>query len=208
MTTFITHSQRGEDHFIWNNVKDMDPKESRFIDIGAADGVTFSNTRALYNLGWKGVLVEASPLAIPALFTHYGNDPDMTIVHAAIGDRDIPLAKFHTSPDLVSTGSDAQWELWRGTVPFNLLYQPFISAATFYAWLLGGIGVGTRYPVLSIDVEGSSIEVFEQTPLDALGVIIAVVEYDGKPDHLRSIANARGFEVIEQTAENLVLRRH
>jgi hypothetical protein len=33
----------------------------RFLDIGCWDTVTFSNTRALYELGWAGVMIEPSP---------------------------------------------------------------------------------------------------------------------------------------------------
>lgn len=34
-----------------------------FLDIGANDGVTLSNTRALALLGWSGILVEPAPMA-------------------------------------------------------------------------------------------------------------------------------------------------
>jgi len=35
--------------------------DGRFLDIGAWDTVKFSNTRALYELGWSGVMIEPSP---------------------------------------------------------------------------------------------------------------------------------------------------
>lgn len=35
--------------------------DGRFLDLGAWDPITFSNTRALVGLGWSGVMIEPSP---------------------------------------------------------------------------------------------------------------------------------------------------
>ncbi len=55
------YSQNEEEKYILEYFGD---KVGTFADIGCNDCQTLSNTRALYELGWKGILVDASPQAI------------------------------------------------------------------------------------------------------------------------------------------------
>lgn len=200
-----SYAQNGEDTFAraalasWGEIA-----KPRFIDIGAADGRTLSNTRAFYEAGWKGVVVEASPNTIKALLDLYTADPDITIVNAAVALDNLPLGRFYASPDLVSTTERAHFEKWVGTVPYREVYQPFASIDSVVALAMN---VGGPYQLVSIDVEGASVEMFERVPLDALGVLVAIVEYDDKLERLRAYANSRGFDVLEVTSENAVLKR-
>lgn len=55
-------SQSGQDRWITHRFKRQNPKDLFFLDIGAHDGVSISNTFSLESVGWKGLCVEASPL--------------------------------------------------------------------------------------------------------------------------------------------------
>lgn len=55
-----------------------------FLDIGAYDGVTYSNTRPLFESGWGGVLVEPNPFAFVDLARNYAS----ASVHTNQMDRD------------------------------------------------------------------------------------------------------------------------
>jgi hypothetical protein len=55
----IFYSQFGEDRWIVDNLKL--PKNGFFIDVGAADGITFSNTYYFEKQGWKGLCFEPNP---------------------------------------------------------------------------------------------------------------------------------------------------
>ncbi len=52
------YSQNDEERVILELVGDG---KGRFLDIGAFDGVMFSNTRALVERGWCGICVEPNP---------------------------------------------------------------------------------------------------------------------------------------------------
>tara|TARA_B110000483_G_scaffold236754_1_gene310403 strand:- start:1442 stop:2182 length:741 start_codon:yes stop_codon:yes gene_type:complete len=55
------HSQHGQDKFIYENFY-KDKKDGFFVDIGANDGVHFSNTLTLENkFDWNGVAIEPLP---------------------------------------------------------------------------------------------------------------------------------------------------
>lgn len=55
-----------------------------FLDIGAYDGETFSNTRALALTGWAGVAVEPAPDAARKLRDLYHEEIEVTVIEAAV----------------------------------------------------------------------------------------------------------------------------
>ena len=59
-----------------------------FLDIGASDGVSDSNTRAMFERGWSGTLVEPVPEEYWRLEDNYAGSPDIQLVNAAVSDRD------------------------------------------------------------------------------------------------------------------------
>ena len=77
----VSRSQDGEDvyaflHFFYGN------RGGSFLEMGALDGLLYSNTYAFDQvLGWKGVLIEASPASFERLQV---NRPEQTTLHAAI----------------------------------------------------------------------------------------------------------------------------
>ena len=53
------YSQNNEQTYILEAFAEK--SDGRFLDIGAYDAKLLSNTRALYERGWSGVMVEPSP---------------------------------------------------------------------------------------------------------------------------------------------------
>lgn len=82
-TTSLPHkftSQSSEDILIYDFFKQY--SSGFFVEAGAYDGVTFSNTFLLESLGWKGLLVEPHPKM--ADFCRR-NRPNSTVVQSALG---------------------------------------------------------------------------------------------------------------------------
>jgi|LakMenE01Jun11ns_1017448.scaffolds.fasta_scaffold9654231_1 FkbM family methyltransferase len=74
-----------------------------FVDIGAMDGITYSNTRYLveqYN--WRGILVEPHPVFFETLKSLYGNNDQITILNNACLNKETEVDFF-----MYSTGQDA-----------------------------------------------------------------------------------------------------
>jgi FkbM family methyltransferase len=75
-------SQNGEDLLLWNF---FGRKRSGFyVDVGAYDGIGFSNSYFFEAIGWSGVLVEAAPELYRAAVAAR---PHSRVVHAAAGSR-------------------------------------------------------------------------------------------------------------------------
>lgn len=61
--TFVSHSQAGQDRFVWELFKHEDATQHTFLDIGCLDegrptAEEISNTYALEQMGWRGLLVD------------------------------------------------------------------------------------------------------------------------------------------------------
>src|SRR6187401_1248386 len=99
----MNYSQNNEQEIIINLFKGK--QSGTFLDIGANDGVTLSNTFALANdYGWTGLLVEASPKAYERLIKNYElMDRDFDFQNVAIGARE-GFLEFYESGELLGKG--------------------------------------------------------------------------------------------------------
>lgn len=71
--SLFSKSQQGEDAFLWNFFGDL--CEGSYIELGALDGVTYSNSHVFSKaLNWSGILIEASPSNAAKLARNRPND--------------------------------------------------------------------------------------------------------------------------------------
>ena len=90
-----------------------------FLDIGANDGITLSNTFALSNIGWAGTLVEASPKAFARLQECYQHMKGYELIHTAVGTHNGKII-LHESGEhlgqgdvsLLSTTKEKELDRW------------------------------------------------------------------------------------------------
>jgi FkbM family methyltransferase len=70
----IYYSQSGEDEFLNNNYF-KNKKNGVYIELGALDGVLYSNTKFFEdNLNWKGILIEPHPYKFKNLISNRPNN--------------------------------------------------------------------------------------------------------------------------------------
>lgn len=76
------HSQNGQDRFIEQHFF-LTKQDGVFVEVGAYDGLTFSNTAALEARGWTGLLIEPQFYALDRM--HLTRDLDqIKIIHASV----------------------------------------------------------------------------------------------------------------------------
>lgn len=127
----------------------------RFLDIGAYVPHDLSNTRALYELGWSGVMIEPSPAPMSSLIREYGSDSRITLIQAAVGVPDMPrLLKLWSTEDAVSTLVKAVYDEHKGSAVYNgCVLVPKITLEEI-GDQFGG------FDFVSIDAEGLSVALF------------------------------------------------
>jgi FkbM family methyltransferase len=90
-------------------------EDGHFVEVGAFDGVSFSNSSCLADRGWSGILVEPVPQFATAARTRYRDNSRIHVVQKAIGDSSgrliLNLAGTLTTgdPDLRDAYSTMAW---------------------------------------------------------------------------------------------------
>jgi FkbM family methyltransferase len=97
--TFVSHAQNFEDVVLWRALHDVDG--GRYLDIGAQDPIADSVSFGFYELGWRGIHVEATP--------HYATRlrearPDEVVIEAAVTDAPGPIEFYELIETGLSTG--------------------------------------------------------------------------------------------------------
>ena len=194
------YSQGNEEEIILEFFKDKQP--GRFWDIGAYDGKTFSNTRALFERGWEGLLVEASPQCFVKLQESYRGHTGIDLLCAAV-DTHRGFAKFYDSAGAVASLNKDHMEKWKKDQgDFMEIWVPKVVVAD----LLPTFG---SPQFVSLDIEGKSVSVLAQFPdLQVSDIELFCVEVTPEEQEMVDhIFTNYGFTFLTATVENRFYRR-
>jgi FkbM family methyltransferase len=199
------YSQNDEEKYI---LEYFGNKIGTLADIGSNDGKTLSNSLALIERGWKGLLVEASPKAFERLLLQHPNGGNIQSLNVAVGSYDGEIV-LNESGALLGTGdvalvsSTRQDEMDRWTslnMPFEQVTVPCVTFKT-----LLDHSAYTTFDFLSIDIEGMEPEVVPQINFTELGVQMAIIEWNGKNAELYDgLLAGHGLKLIHVNAENRI----
>lgn len=194
----VFFSQQGEDLFVLKNYINKMNTTGVFVEVGALDGITYSNTAFLENcLGFSGILIEPS-----RYFKRLrGARPDCVCVNKAISDTagEAVFRDNWAMSGLLDKLSDVhRTNTYHGpgecyivqTVPLGkLLHENKIKYVDF----------------ISIDVEGGELEVLRSMDWDIPTYIICI-ELDGhnttKDEECRNILKSKGFRLDKRVIIN------
>jgi FkbM family methyltransferase len=194
------YSQNNEEQFILDHYKGKPP--GRFLDIGAYDGKTLSNTMALVDLGWEGVCLEASPTVFNGLLKTHSNNPKITLINAALGFKREFVKFYDSQGDAVSTFTEENRLRWSSAVKF----LPFYVFTMTMEDLFGTFGY--EFDFINLDIEGISFEMFRRMPLATLRRTTCwCIEHDGYVAQAVALGRAHGYALVDQNAENVILTR-
>lgn len=153
------YSQFQEDEWLINNIKL--PEHGFFIEIGCgADGVLNSNTKYFEDIGWKGFLIEADPSAIPEIKKHRS----CPVLNYAISNKEDDYIDFYIYENKEYSSSVRPND--------NKILIKTISLKK----LLDNLGSNIKIDILSIDTEGSELDVING--MEDIRPNILIVEYN------------------------------
>lgn len=198
----MKYSQNDEEKFILQACLGGSHAEDkgRFLDLGAFHPTVFSNVRALYEKGWSGVLVEASPGPFLSLLKAYGEDQQITLINGAIGLTS-GFAKMYATDDAVSTTSEEVHKVWEKDGGY---YGSFLTPQIEIERLLNRFG--RDFDFINIDIEGNSAAVFLRILELGARPRCFCVEHDGKSGQLDAAAVAAQYDRTHFTGENCVYK--
>lgn len=185
------YAQNGEDRWLADNWGTLDlPDKGVFVDVGAGDGVRISNTLWLEERGWTGLLIEPDSRHHASITTKR----KAVLIKKAIGSHVRPFCFFN---------DDAE-------------YSGFLRIAgdMEYVDVLGLTDVLDFYEipridVLSIDTEGTELEVWDTLDLSRWRPKVVFIEWltDGigsNADGIKERLTADGYRLAAMLGCNLV----
>ena len=150
------------------------PFKGFFVEVGAYDGETFSNTSCLADHGWKGIYVEPiSQHCQQCLDRHKNND--VLVAQCSIGseekETDIYVCGGLTTSNkkLVEMYSEIDWSK-------DYVFHEDKCTQIRLETLLNGQNVQPNFDLLVVDVEGNEESVFESFDLNYWKPKMLIVE--------------------------------
>ena len=203
------YSQCQEDVFLNQNIF-KNKQNGKYIELGALDGVLFSNTKFFQDsLNWTGILIEPHPDKFQAL-TH--NRPNNLLCNNLVSCHKEPL-KFRYFVDghaavsgventLSQHHFDEYFDKYINVLPQNAI---FINPKTLTD-IVKESGL-THIDLLSLDVEGHEYEVLKSwdfsIPIDV--ILMETLGVDADKDELcRNILIQNGYRFLTKCAHNEV----
>lgn len=174
-----------------------------FLDIGANDGKTLSNTYRLQELDWAGVLVEPSEEAYNKAVANIINDKRIKAYNVAIGTTDGTATFYEMGThlnrgdnSLLSTIKKTELKRWPGT-DFKERMTEIWTYRTLQAK-----SPFKYFDFISIDAEGVDYDILEQ--IDLNGVSMVCIEHNGNADLFQLIKEyCNKFGLTKKLLHNL-----
>lgn len=191
------YTQNEEELYIIRSLSSI--SKGRFLDIGAHDGITFSSTRRLWELGWTGVYVEPSPDVLPALIKNAGEH--CKVFPVAIAENCGIMDFYSAGGDMLGTLSQKHVSLWEPVVNFRRVKVEVIDIQELSE------RAGTSFDFINIDVEGLNLEVFNQFDWKVWNPKCICVEYESHGQHITNVLTMLGYKLVYKSGENLVFSK-
>jgi hypothetical protein len=188
------------------------PPSGRLLDIGAWNAKTFSNSRALIELGWSAVLFEPSPGPLRGLVEEYGSNPRVEVVGLPVETtvetiklvNSGKLMKLRITDDALSADvrNEQHFDKWKGYGFFGTLSTTPVSLS----FVLGTMG---PFDFVSIDTEGTSVDLFVELAHCPGRPRCVCVEHEERWDELREAAEIGHYKLVSppEGSINAVLER-
>lgn len=163
------YSQFGEDVRVLQLF--TDDYKGYFVEVGALDGIRFSTTYLLEELGWDGIVIEAHP----DYFKLLQENRKCTCIGVAIGNEDKESCSFKANyrGSLSSLDDSLNWGgygkyLGKGNEPIKGFQNGKISVpmAKLDTVLEENVPEGQEIDLITVDIEGSekfALEAFDVT---------------------------------------------
>lgn len=168
-----------------------------FVDIGAHDGRSYSNTRPLWERGWSGLLIEPSPRTYAQLLANYPDKSRLTFLNAAICSQDGPVDFYeHTDPE--RTGWHSLDPRWIAT------WQPGTAVKTTVKGMrFSSLHLPPKIDFLSVDTEGMDAVIIESMPSSVRPrLIMCEVDKHLVREKLEQVMEHKGYRFVWGTYLN------
>lgn len=191
----MVYSQNNEQQYILDYFKDV---KGIFLDIGANDGKTLSNTAALADIGWSGVMIEPSPKTYIQCVYNYKENRNIKVYNYAISDKAGAVKFYEATDTLLSSMSEEQVKTWN--IPYEVINVQCLTYFLFNREVLGD------FDFISIDAEGMDLVILKQ--IDLTNTKMICVEHGNSfENEIRGYCESFGMKQIMRNFENIIMAK-
>ncbi len=190
----------------------------KFVEIGANDGISCSNSWGLAERGWTGFMVEPIPKSALSCKENHSDHPRVSVYQYAIGNLDDATLKLAVAGMLTTANPklQAEYSVTAWAAPFITREEVVIQSKKLDTFL-DEIGIEKGFDLLVVDVEGFEGQVFAGFSLGLWQPKMIIVELaDVHPDlkstskedaRLGKKISASGYAIVYKDAINTVFIR-
>ena len=203
------YAQLQQDKFIEKFFRDQPPQSKVFVEVGAFDGMHYSNVRRLHErYGWTGICIEPVRKNYAKLVESYRSTP-VICVQAAAGNAET-CAEMHVStyPHLPEWGSDVaslsthEVDRWTGLYGAHWTREQVVVKKL--TSILDDYSV-TGFDLLSVDAENHGLEVLEGLDFKRFQPQLICIEYGRQRQSIINYLAQRGYSVCLDNGQDLFL---
>lgn len=125
-----------------------------FVEVGAFDGKTYSNTYQLAKLGWKGLYIEPVDHLFQQCCKNHANHPNVDVVHVFASDVDDEYVQVYKWGDNTFTGNKD----FIHNVAHDQVERLCVATTKTLSALLDAYDI-SNIDLMVIDVEGHELQV-------------------------------------------------
>jgi FkbM family methyltransferase len=204
------YSQNGEDYLLWSF---FGGKSAGFyVDIGAFDGIHFSNTYTFEQMGWHGICVEPNPEIFP--ICRVNRPGAICLPEACTGEPDQQKMKFFVEDlGLLSTAIineerlvDIEQRYRKRSLEFTGMKEIQVTAHTFNEMLEQYGPKDKKIDFVSLDTEGNEIDILQSIDFYSYDIRVILVEYDKIEEQKMSelLWEKGNYRFVRKTLHNAV----
>jgi FkbM family methyltransferase len=203
------YSQLEQDKIIEKFFAEHPPQSRIFVEVGAFDGVHYSNVRRLQEkYGWNGISIEPVEKNFNKLKKSY-EGVKVVCVRCAVGDKE-GVAELNVSsyPHLPEWGSDVATFSELETHKWQQLYgatwhKELVPVKTLTA-ILKDSAINT-VDFLSVDAEGHDLDVLKGLDFSVYKPALIIVEYNKHRQEIFDFLTDKGYRLLKDNGQDLFM---
>lgn len=199
------YSQFGQDYYVYNTFF-SNKRDGIFVDIGAAGGISMSNTYFFEKIGWTGLCIEARKNIFDLLVK---SRPNSICLNCAVGKENKEENFFdlgYISGFLDTYTSDSLYGFFKAIKDKNTNFVDSNGNMKYEIYKLKCINFNklcieqniNHIDFLSIDIEGAEIEVLSSIDFEKIDIDCMAVENTRNKHIIRNFLEKNNFILVKR----------
>jgi FkbM family methyltransferase len=202
----IFYSQYKQDEFLYENYF-INKNQGYYIDIGAHNGVDYSNTLFFEKLGWDGVCFEP----IPSVFEQLKKNRTCKVLNCALSDKEgkSEFLVLEGYTEMLSGLVENYNENHKSRIDLEISLmggkKTIIECKTD---LFDNFNFPKEIDYISLDVEGSELTILKTIDFDKYKIKFMTVEANHHQEEIKNFMFEKKFELITSLGCDLVFKNN